>query len=191
MSQAYAIGEHIKSSAGSLTFLGIVLLVLGALAMLAPFVTGIAIATLVGVLVVAAGIAQVIFALQAGSLARGILAGLLGLLTLACGVLMIAHPILNLAFLTLLLAAYFLVSGVFEIVYAFRLRPVKGWAWMLVGGIASVLLGVVIQMQWPVSGAWAIGLLVGIRLVFAGVTLVALGSAARSFVASQPATAGA
>lgn len=180
MSGSHPVAERIEAGAGRLRLFGIVLLVLGVLAMLAPLVAGTAVALLVGVVVLAAGIARLGFAFRAGSLGRGLLAGLLGALTLACGVLMIAHPLLGLAFLTLLLAAYFVVSGVFEVVYAFRLRPLEGWVWMLVGGVVSVLLGAMIQAQWPVSGVWAVGLLVGIHLVFAGIELMTLSGAARA-----------
>lgn len=182
--------EEIEKHAGALRWLGIAMLVLGALAILAPLAAGVAIAALVGVLVLASGVVRLAFAFRAGSLGRGILAGLLGALGVACGVLMLAHPILGLAFLTLLLAAYFVVNGVFEIAYALRLRPVKGWGWMLFSGIASLVLGALIQFQWPLSGAWAVGVLVGIQLWFGGSTLLALAGAARaaSHAAGQPAT---
>jgi uncharacterized membrane protein HdeD (DUF308 family) len=177
---SHPVAERIDASASALGFFGIVLLVLGVLALLAPLVAGTAVVLLVGVLVLAAGIVQLGFAFRAGSLARGLLAALLGVLTVGCGALMIAHPLLGLSFLTLLLAAYFVVSGVFEVIYAAKLRPLAGWGWMLAGGIVSVLLGVLIQMQWPMSGRWAVGVLVGVHLLFAGMALMSLAGAART-----------
>ena len=182
--------QELPADGGTLRFLGMALMILGALAILAPLAAGVAIAALVGVLVVASGIVRLGFAFRAGSLGRGVLGGLLGALGVVCGLLMLAHPLLGLAFLTLLLAAYFIVTGVFEVLYALRLRPLQGSGWMLLSGITSVVLGALIQMQWPLSGAWAVGVLVGIQLVFAGSSLLALAGAAGAAAASAHGGAG-
>jgi uncharacterized membrane protein HdeD (DUF308 family) len=96
---------------------------------------------------------------------------------------MIAHPVLQLSFLTLAMALYFIVAGIFEAISALGVRPLRGWGWILVGGLLSVLLGGLIWTQWPLSGAWAIGVLVGIKVMFLGVTMITLGSAARALAA--------
>jgi uncharacterized membrane protein HdeD (DUF308 family) len=93
-----------------------------------------------------------------------------------CGLVMLARPLLGLASITLVLISYFLVDGVMEIVASFQLKPQKGWGWMLVGGIATLALAFMIGSDWPLSGAWAIGVLVGVRLLFAGWSMIALGS---------------
>jgi len=93
--------------------------------------------------------------------------------------MLLGRPVFALLSLTILLAAYFFVAGIFEIVFAFQLKPEKGWGWMLTSGAMSLLLGIMIWRQWPVSGAWAIGILVGIKLLFAGMTMISVGSAAR------------
>ena len=59
---------------------------------------------------------------------------------------------------------------------AFSVRPEQGWGWLLVGGVISLLLGIMIWRQFPLSGAWAVGVLVGIRLIFAGWTMIMLGA---------------
>jgi len=183
-----SLADSIKANATGMTVLGIAMLILGALAVAAPLWTGVAVALLVGCLVLAAGIAQCTFSFQAGSIGRKLLGVLLGLLTAICGVVMIAHPLLQLTFLTLALAAYFLVAGVFEVFAALRVRPLRGWGWVLVGGLLSVLLGWLIWVQWPLSGSWAIGVLVGIKVMFLGATMITLGSAART-LASKAAQA--
>jgi uncharacterized membrane protein HdeD (DUF308 family) len=135
---------------------------------------------MVGFLLILAGITRTIFAFKAQSWGKGILAFVLGLLTLLVGLAMVFRPVLGLTSLTLVLAAYFFIDGIFEIFEAFDLKPLKGWGWMLFGGIVSVLLGFMIWAQWPVSGAWAIGILVGIKLIFAGWAMVGIGAAGRS-----------
>ena len=98
-----------------------------------------------------------------------------GTVTVIAGGYLVARPGMGLATLTLFLAAYFLVDGVFEIIWAFRLRPIKGWGWQLFSGIATLILGVMIWRQFPDSALWAVGLLVGVRLIFSGSSMIALG----------------
>ncbi len=177
---APSLADAIKANATGMTLLGVAMLILGVLALAAPLWTGVAATLLVGCLVLAAGVAQCAFSFQAGSFGQKLLGLLLGLLTSICGVVMVAHPLLNLSFLTLALAAYFLTAGIFESISALRVRPLRGWGWILAGGLLSLLLGGLIRAQWPLSGAWAIGVLVGIKVVFLGLTMITLGSAARS-----------
>ena len=92
---------------------------------------------------------------------------------------MIFRPLVGLVTMTMLLALYFLVDGISEIVAAFRIKPDQGWGWVLFNGIIAVLLGLMIWRQWPVSGAWAIGLLVGIHILITGWSMIILGSGAR------------
>ena len=183
------ITAAVKGNAKLTSVLGIALVILGVLSMMAPLVTGVAVAVLVGVLLTAAGIARAALAFKAGSFGKGVLAFLLGGLTVLCGLVMLARPLLGLASLTLVLVAYFLVDGISEIVFAFKARPMKGWVWLLLGGIVSVVLAFLIWRQWPVSGAWAIGLLVGIKLMFAGWAMIAVSAAAGS-VAEEVEAAG-
>ena len=101
---------------------------------------------------------------------------------------MLARPAMALATITLVLAAYFIVNGVFEIIWAFRLRPIKGWGWTLFSGVVALALGVMIWRQFPVSGIWAVGTLAGIHLIFGGSSVASVCGAARKAVtnASTP-----
>ena len=81
---------------------------------------------------------------------------------------MVANPGAALASFTFLLALYLIISGIFETLVSFQVRPVKGWGWALFSGIISVLLGFMIWSQFPLSGVWAIGILIGVRLFFRG-----------------------
>jgi uncharacterized membrane protein HdeD (DUF308 family) len=93
---------------------------------------------------------------------------------------MIAQPVAALATLTLFLAGYFIASGILEVIVAFGARPEKGWGLFLFGGIVSVLLGVMIWQQFPFSGAWAVGVLVGVKLIIAGWVLIGIGGAVKA-----------
>jgi len=174
------ITEHLRENAGWLIGLGVVLMLIGVLAVGAPLVTGVAIAWLVGFLMLCGGIARIMFAFRARQWGLGLLALLLGALGIAAGLLTLAHPMLGLTFLTRLLAAYLCAEGVTEMVLAFRMRPLPGWGWTLASGLAALVLGAMIWWEWPVSGAWAIGLIVGINLLFTGSSVMGLGLAARS-----------
>jgi len=77
------------------------------------------------------------------------------------------------------LAIYFLVDGISEIIAAFRIKPDQGWGWVFFNGVVAVVLGLMIWRQWPVSGAWAIGVLVGIHILLTGWTMIILGTGAR------------
>ncbi len=166
----------LRATAQAGTTWGIACLILGVLAIMAPMFSGITATLLVGIFVIAAGIARMIFAFKAGSFGKGVLAFLFGGVTIFCGLLILARPLMGLFSITLVLVVYFLVDGVMEIVAAFRFRPEKGWGWMIVGGLATLALAVMIGYEWPLSGQWAIGVLVGARLIVAGWSMIALGS---------------
>jgi uncharacterized membrane protein HdeD (DUF308 family) len=188
MSEAAPMAGVVKQDAGRLKIAGTIMVVMGFLAMMAPFYTGIAVAIMVGAMMLVSGVVQFFAAFKAGSWGRGILKLLLGALTAIVGLMLLGHPLYALASLTLILAAYFFVEGIFEIVFAFQLDEGKGW--MIFSGILSLLLGVMIWNDWPVSGGWAIGILVGIKLLFGGMTMIAVGSAAKRAAGAVEQTAG-
>ena len=98
---------------------------------------------------------------------------------------LIARPALGVASLTLLLASLFLVEGIFNIVLFFRAPSIVRSSWFLLDGIVTLLLGLMIYMQWPSSSAWAIGTLVGVSLIFSGVTRVMVSVAVRKGASSM------
>ena len=111
---------------------------------------------------------------------RGFLLELLSaVLYLGVGILLLVNPLEGALALTIVLAAFLVVEGIFKIIMAMRVRDHDGWGWLLASGILSVTLGVLIWAQWPASGLWVIGLLVGIQLLFTGWSLVMLALAAR------------
>jgi uncharacterized membrane protein HdeD (DUF308 family) len=170
----------IKRNAGMGMVVGIVVVIAGFLALFSPLVAGLSVAIAVGVLLVASGVSRLFLAFKMGSLGHGLLVFLIGLLSIVAGGYMVSRPGLALATLTLFLAAYFLVDGIFEIVWAFRLRPIKGWGWTMFSGIVALALGIMIWRQFPISGVWAVGTLAGIHMIFGGSSVASICSAARS-----------
>ena len=172
--------DTIKTHAGIGIVAGIVIAIAGVLTLVAPLAAGLSIAIAVGVLLVVTGIFRLFLAFKMGSFGRGLLMFVLGALSAFAGIYMVARPGMALATITIVLAAYFIVHGVFEIIWAFRLRPIRGWGWTLFSGIVALALGIMIWRQFPVSGIWAVGTLAGIHLIFGGSSIASLCSAART-----------
>ena len=160
-----------------MTTLGIIAIVLGLLCMMAPVITGLSIALLLGILVLAAGVARVIWAFQSGSVGQGIWKFVLGGLTLICGLLLVLNPVFAAGFFTILLALYFVIDGISEIAAGTATKQ----GWLTFAGVVSILLGVLLWAQFPLSGPWAMGILLGLKLLFIGIIMLMGGSTVRSF----------
>jgi len=171
--------DEAKKNAGLLIFLGILTVIFGVLAIGAPLITGIAVSMLVGSLLVLMGILQFVHTIKSQQWGTGFWGTIVGLLAVGAGLVMIFRPAVGLVSMTMILAIYFLVDGISEIIVAFKIKPGQGWGWVLFNGIIAVLLGFFIWRQWPVSGAWAIGLLVGIHILISGWSMIILGTGAR------------
>jgi len=171
--------EEAKKNSGFLMFLGIMTVIFGVIAIGSPLITGVAVAVFVGFLLLASGVARIVHALKSKQWGTGFWGTVIGLLGVAAGLLMIFRPLVGLMTMTLLIAFYFLVDGICEIIAAFKIKPDQGWGWVLFNGIIAVVLGLMIWRQWPVSGAWAIGVLVGIHILLTGWSMVILGTGAR------------
>lgn len=154
---------------------GFAVMLLGVLAVMTPFVSGVAVTAFVAVLITAAGLTMTMYAFKAGSFGKGLLQFLFGGITIVCGVAMFVTPMLSMWTLTGLLMVYFLVDGIFAIFSGVKGRPAPGWGWVTISGIVSIVLAVLLYREWPDSGTYAVGLLVGIRLIFTGWSIAMLG----------------
>jgi uncharacterized membrane protein HdeD (DUF308 family) len=157
---------------------GIAVVVLGMLAIIAPFATGLSVVLMVGILMIATGVAQIFYAFGSDSFGAGVLRFVFSILVIVTGGYLVSRPGAGLAAITLFLAAWFVVDGIYALLAAFRWRPNAGWGWMLFSGLLSIVLGIMIYNQFPESALWVVGVLVGIRLLFAGMTMVVMASAA-------------
>lgn len=174
--------EGIKDNAGVAKGTGWFLLILGVLALAAPAAAGVSITFTVGIMLIIGGIVQCVLAFKVGAFGRGILVFIMGLLTVLVGAYMTSQPLSVLVSITFFLAIYFIVTGIVEIIAAFSIKPAVGWGWMLFNAIVTLLLGMMIWRQFPLSGIWAVGVLFGVKLIISGTTLISLGSAVKKGV---------
>lgn len=168
----------LQNVSSKMRLMGWLSIIFGVLAIAMPWVAGQSILMMVGILVMAAGIMRMIWAFQAGSLGKGILVFLIGVLTLLAGVAVIAHPLMSSAVLSIMLAVYFLADGFSEVIAAFSVKEGKGW--LLFDAVVTIILGIMIFTGFPLSGTVAIGVFLGIKLLFVGITMLTIRSAARN-----------
>jgi len=169
-----AIADQIAQHRGWFTFLGILLIVSGALAVIFPLIGSLTVEVWAAIAFIIAGVSQTVHAFAAKQWS-GFLWGLLtGLLYLASGLILWLYPINGIVTLTIFLAAVFLVDGVFRLMLAYQIRSHDGWYWVLLSGVLSILIAAMIFGHLPSSAAWALGLLFGINLIGAGASFLAL-----------------
>lgn len=167
--------------------LGIVTIVMGSAAILFPLFSSLAIAMIVGLAFVIAGIAQIVAAFSHPRSGVRILTFFVGALCLTAGIYLLANPVEGLFALTIVVAAIFLVEGILKTIYAFRIRPVAGWGWLLFDGLISIVLGLMLWIRFPSSALWALGIIAGISILISGWTMVMLGVALGKVVGRETA----
>ena len=173
------LGEFHKSW-GWLFTLGICMVVLGIAAICLPIVATLAVEIIVGWLLILGGIIHAINAFSAKQWGGSAMNMLAALLYAVVGVLLLGHPVAGVLTLTLILAAFFLVEGVFKIIMAVQMRSMPNWGWMFASGLIALVLGAMIWIGWPATAAWIIGLLVGIDLIFGGWAMLFIALSAKN-----------
>jgi uncharacterized membrane protein HdeD (DUF308 family) len=158
----------------TLLIAGIVLIVLGTVAIVAPNIATLFVTTFIGWLFVLSAVAELYLAFQVHGGWRIAGAVLTGLVSLVAGAWLLLNPAAGALALTFLLAAYFVATGLVKAVAAFQLRGIGGAGWTFFSAACSILLGLLVFSGWPGSAVWLIGLLVGIDLLFYGWALIAL-----------------
>lgn len=149
---------------------GVLMFVCGMAAIALPRISSVEIVIILSWILLIVGVWHLIFAFQSHG-AGGILwQVLLALLYGAVGIYMSMHPLLSVVSLTLVLAVFLTFEGVLEIILYFAVRTLRHASWVLVNGVVTLILGILIWKQWPSSSTWVIGTLVGISLIFSGVS---------------------
>jgi len=172
-----------RESVGWSIALSVLLIVVGLLAIAAPLVAGVAVTSIVGWLIVFGGVTHMVIAWHVRGAGEYVWELLLGVLYMAVGWFVVWHPLEGLLGLTLILGAYFLTKGIFELVLGFRLRPVPGSGWLLLDAVISLVLAAMIWSHILTSATWVVGTLVGVGILFSGISRLGLSLAAKRVVA--------
>jgi uncharacterized membrane protein HdeD (DUF308 family) len=173
-----AVREHWKAFLAE----GILLAILGLAAMIVPPLASLAVTIFLGWLFLISGIGGLIVTFWARQMPGFWWSLISAVLAIAAGIILLARPIQGVLTLTIVVGAYFLAEGVATIMYALEhRRELSGrWSWLLVGGLMDILIAFLVISGLPGSAEWAIGLLVGINLLFGGATLIGMALAARN-----------
>jgi uncharacterized membrane protein HdeD (DUF308 family) len=155
-------------------------LIAGCIAVAAPAVASLAAVGIFGAILIVTAIMQLVHAFQVRLWPRSGWYGLEGVLYGIAGFLVVAYPLGSALTLTMLIAILFIVDGVLRAAFGMTMRPIPGWGWLLAGGFASTIVGVVLLAGWPATALWAIGLLLGINLIFSGATHLSLAMSSRT-----------
>lgn len=170
--------EVLRERRGWIMALGIVLIVLGAVAIGSSVLMTVATMMFVGWLMIFGGVLEALHAFTCKAWSGFFVDLLSGILYAVAGFFIVANPAASALALTFVIALYLIFSGIFRIVITL-VRRFEHWPWFLLHGVVGLVLGVAIWRQWPLSGLWVVGLFVGIDMVFNGWSLVMLAILAR------------
>src|ERR1700690_4331346 len=161
---------------------GILLSILGLAAMIVPPLASLAVTIFLGWMFLVSGIGGLILTFWARQMPGFWWSLISAVLAIGAGIILLSRPVQGTLTLTLVVGAYFLAEGVATIMYALEhRRELSGrWSWMLIAGLMDLLIAAIIITGLPGSALWAIGLLVGINLLFGGATLIGVALAARN-----------
>jgi uncharacterized membrane protein HdeD (DUF308 family) len=158
---------------GWLLAFGIVLAVLGVAAVIRSFSATVASMMFFGWMLVFAGAVEFVNAFMVGHWTGFFLHLLASILFVVTGVLLIIRPLISAEVVTLVMSMFFLIGGLYQFIASIWTH-LPGWGWQAFSGVISSLMGVLLLAQWPLSGLWAVGLFIGIDLIFAGWAWIAL-----------------
>jgi uncharacterized membrane protein HdeD (DUF308 family) len=173
-----AVREHWKA----FLFEGILLAILGLAAIIVPPLAGLAVTIFLGWMFLISGIAGLALTFWARQMPGFWWSLISAVLAVGVGIILLARPVQGVLTLTIVVGAYFLAEGIASIMYALEHRRElsERWSWMLFAGLLDILIAVMIIAGLPGSAEWAVGLLVGINLLFGGASLIGMALAARN-----------
>ena len=179
----HSLGDSVRALRarwGWLVALGIIFMIAGVIALGSVVTATVSAVWIVGIMMVMGGVAEIIAAFSVKEWGKAIFVGLVGALYVAAGVIAFESPLLAAAVLTLLLGIALMVGGIVRMFLAWHMREAgKPWGWVVVSGIISLLLGLMIVVQWPYSGLYVLGIFLGIDLIFIGSSWLTIGLALR------------
>lgn len=152
---------------------GIILIILGGLAIAAPSISTVAVDIYIGWLFLIAGVVGVVAMFSARDVSAFLWSLLTAALAIIIGAMLIWNPTKGAVSLTALLTTFFIVEGIAQIIISFSYRDMlpEQWGWMLASGIADLVLAAVIISGWPASASWTLGVLAGVNLITSGIAI--------------------
>lgn len=160
---------------GWIVALGVVYLVAGVIALGSVVMATIASVYVVGIMMLLAGVFEVIHSFQIKTWGRFLFWLALGVLYIIAGFVAFDNPLLTAVWLTLILGAALVASGILRIFLAFSMKHGSPWIWVVVSGIITLLLGIIVLIHWPVSSLYVLGIFLGVDLVIAGASWIGVG----------------
>jgi uncharacterized membrane protein HdeD (DUF308 family) len=176
--QNSSIGSDIapvRAKWGWIVALGIVYIIAGFVALGSIVMATVASVLVVGIMMIVAGVAEVINAFQIKRWGKFLLWALLGVLYIVAGFVTFDNPLFAAVLLTLLLGASLIASGIMRIFLAFSMKAETPWMWIALSGVITLLLGLLILARWPINSVYILGLFLGIDLIMAGAGWLGLG----------------
>src|SRR5262245_19985358 len=163
--------------------LSVLIMIAGFLAIAVPYIAGITFTVIVGWMLIFSGVLHVVFAFRSGRPSAAVWQVLLGVVYGFIGVYILMHPVAGLVGLPFAIAVYLVAEAVMELVLSYQLRPARGSGWLLFDSIVTFILAAMIWSTWPSSSAWVLGLLVGISMLFSGLSRLMLSLSLRRITA--------
>ncbi len=177
------IRDTVRIHSGLFLAQGIIMTLLGIAAVIWPLFSSLAVDVYVGWLFVLSGIVTLVLMFAVPRMSGFLWSLLTGALALFAGVLLLWHPVQGIVTLTLVLVAFFIAEGVFQIAGALAARSAfpESWGWMLLSGLVDLVLAWLIVAGWPGSAGWALGVVVGVNLITSGVAITMAAATVRGF----------
>ena len=158
----------------TLAMAGVVIVAIGILAIALPFATGIALTTLIGVVLLLGGIVHAGHAITADTWKGSLWQVALAIVTIGAGIVLLVQPIIGLLSLTLLVIVYLFVDGIVELGTSLRMERGSGRRWVAASGALSFVLAGILWAGFPTTAVWLVGVVVGISLLTTGLSMVAV-----------------
>ncbi|WP_392552685.1 HdeD family acid-resistance protein [Orbus wheelerorum] len=171
---------QLKNNWGWFFIVGIILVILGFLALSYEFLATVFSIYFIGTLLLIAGIVQALHSFRLKGVGQTALWAVMGVLYIIAGILSFTQPIAVSAAFTLIISFLLIVSGITQIINALHNKGFPKWGWWLFSGIITLVLGLMIMMGWPNNSLWVLGMFLGIDLIFQGWAYIAVGLAIKS-----------
>lgn len=166
--------EGLQNNRNLLLFEGIIFTLLGFLAVALPGISTLSAELFLGWLLIFGGVIQLYRTFKACEGCSFIGSLLTGFMYLIFGILLVIYPVVGIFSLTILLTIFFIAEGTAKIILGLQLRPFRRWGWFLLNGVIALILAYLIWSGWPGTAFWVLGLLIGINMIFFGISLIFL-----------------